>query len=167
MFRYASFVLLGLLPLCGCSTSNSMDYDKVDLVKVSGNVMLDGVPLPKAVIVFEDPETGSVAFARTDSAGNYTLQFDSEVDGVTRGAKVVRISTTMKILGLRGESDDEAGDGEVDGESGETEDGQSTAGIEQVPDCYHSNSALKLEVSSDSTTFNFRLKSDCSVTAPE
>jgi hypothetical protein len=167
MLRFASLLLLASLPLCGCSPGNSMDYDKVDLVRVSGNVMLDGTPLPKAVIVFEDPATGGISFARTDSAGNYTLQFDSEVDGVTVGPRVVRISTAMKILGLRGESDGEAGDGEADGESGDSEDGQPTAGIEQVPDCYHRNSALRLEVRPDSTTFNFRLKSDCSVTAPE
>ena len=69
--------------------TNEIDYSKVNLVSVGGNVMLDGKPLAAAVITFEDPETGTFSFARTDSSGDYTLQFDSQENGVIPGKKVV------------------------------------------------------------------------------
>ena len=130
--------------------------------------MLDGEPLAAAVITFEAPETGTFSFARTDSSGNYTLQFDSEADGVMPGKKVVQVSTVRNVLGLAGEEGEE--EGEPSGEQGES---SSEAGeeqiappgkIEAVPACYNKESKLTVEVTSSATTFNFDLKSDCSTT---
>jgi len=39
-----SWAGLALL-IAGCSATNKIDYGKVDLVSVSGNVLLDGNPL--------------------------------------------------------------------------------------------------------------------------
>ena len=142
--------------LAGCSATNSVDYSKVNLAQVSGIVTMDGLPLVGAVITFEDPTTGSLSFARTNASGKYTLQFDSDVDGVTQGKKTVRLSTVRSMLGLRGE------------EGGEEGGEQSTEGSrekkqELVPDCYNKDSKLTVEVTG-SANFSFDLKSDCSTT---
>ncbi len=146
--------------LAGCSATNSIDYGKVSLVDVSGTVTLDGQPLAAAVITFEDPSTGNFSFARTDASGQYTLQFDSEKDGVTPGRKVVRLSTTRSILGLRGEEGEETGESPSEGSAKPAERKQ-----ELVPDCYNTTSKLNVEITTESGTVDFDLKSDCSTTS--
>ena len=149
-----------LVLLAGCSATNSIDYGKVSLVDVSGTVTLDGQPLAAAVITFEDPSTGNFSFARTDASGQYTLQFDSEKDGVTPGNKVVRLSTTRSILGLRGEEGEETGESPSEGSA-------KPAGRQQelVPDCYNAKSKLNVEITAASGTVDFDLKSDCSTSS--
>jgi len=152
--RTAFFALFASC-LCGCSATNSIDYGKVKLAQVSGTVSIDGQPLAGTVITFEDPANGNFSFARTDSSGKYTLQFDSDVDGVTHGKKIVRLSTTRNILGLRGEESRE--EGEQPSENGEK------PSKEAIPDCYNKDSKLTVEVTG-SAEISFDLKSDCSTT---
>ncbi|MCA9034060.1 MAG: carboxypeptidase regulatory-like domain-containing protein [Planctomycetaceae bacterium] len=150
------------ITLTGCSTAPQMDYSKAKLVSVSGTVTLDGEPLPNAVVTFESVVDGTFSFAQTNSSGKYTLQFDSQMSGVTPGQKKVAFSTTRKILGLN--SDDESGgEGEGSGE-GEVESATPTPNVELVPDCYNKDSKIQVEVTASTTTFNFDLKSDCSTT---
>lgn len=152
LFRLiASSLLLGAV--VGCNTSPQMRYDSVQLVEASGTVTLDGKPLPNAVVTFESPETGQFAYGMTDSDGYYTLQFDSAVDGVTPGRKIVRISTTRKILGLN--SEEEAGEGGGEGE------GAAAAAPEKelVPAKYNKSSELTVEVTPDQTEYDFELSS--------
>ena len=156
-----AFTLVPFTGLSGCSATNDIDYGSVDLVSVSGTVALDGKPLEGAVITFEDPEKGTFSFARTDSSGEYTLQFDSQMDGVIAGKKVVQISTTRNVLGLKGEEGVE--EGETSSEGGEAP----KATQEAVPACYNKESKLAVEVTSSTTTFDFDLKSDCSTTGPK
>lgn len=146
-------VLFALPFLSGCSTAPSANYDSIDLVQVSGDVQLDGQPLPDAVVTFE-AEDGQFSYGLTDGSGHYTLQFDSEVDGVRPGKKTVRISTTRKILGLN--SEDEAGEAPSDEET--PADDAPTA--ERVPAQYNSESTLVADVTPDRTTFDFDLKSN-------
>jgi hypothetical protein len=110
------------------------------------------------VVTFENEETGTMSFARTNSSGVYTLQFDSDKDGVTPGKKRVRFSTVRTILGLRGEEGEEVGEASTEGS------GEQGAKQELVPECYNGKSTLTVEVTPDSTTFDFDLKSDCSTT---
>lgn len=148
--------LFSLTWLSGCSATNDIDYGSVDLVSVSGTVTLDGKPLAGAVVTFEDPEKGTFSFARTNSSGGYTLQFDSQMDGVIPGKKVVQFSTTRNVLGLKGE------EGEEEGESS-TEEGEAPEGTtEAVPACYNKESKLAVEVTASTNSFDFDLKSDCS-----
>jgi hypothetical protein len=158
-------MLLPLTACClffsGCSATNSIDYGKVTLVDVSGTVTMDGEPLVGAVVTFENQETGTMSFARTDSSGRYTLQFDSEKDGVTPGKKLVRFSTTRTILGLKGE------EGEEEGEASSEKSEGSEKRKEQVPECYNGKSELTVEVTPESSTINFSLKSDCSSTGAD
>ena len=169
--QHRLIVTIALLLAIGCSATNEIEYGKVNLVSVSGNVMLDGKPLAAAVITFEDPETGTFSFARTDSSGDYTLQFDSQENGVIPGKKVVEVSTVRNVLGLAGEDGDEEGEPPSEGvessseeaESGD-ESGAQPGKSEAVPACYNKDSKLTIEVSSSTRTFNFDLKSDCSTT---
>jgi len=157
-----------LLLTAGCSPTNEIDYSQVNLVSVGGNVMLDGKPLAAAVITFEDPDTGTFSFARTDSSGDYTLQFDSQENGVIPGKKVVEISTVRNVLGLAGEDGEEegkppSGEGESSSEEGDEPIAQ-PGKSEAVPACYNQESKLTVEVTTSTRTFNFDLKSDCSTT---
>jgi hypothetical protein len=155
---------LALAVFIGCSATNQMDYGSVELVSVSGTVTLDGKPLAGAVITFDNTENGTFSFARTDSSGGYTLQFDSEKNGVLAGKKTVQISTTRTVLGLAGEEDEEEGDG-GEAEPGESEESAPTEKKEElVPACYNKESKLTVEVTDSTSTFNFDLKSDCSTT---
>ncbi|MFM8477451.1 MAG: hypothetical protein ACKOEO_16845, partial [Planctomycetaceae bacterium] len=58
---------------------------------------------------------------------------------------------------LRGE------DGAEEGEAS-TEGAQADRKQEQVPECYNGKSTLTVEITPDSTTVDFDLKSDCSTT---
>lgn len=156
-----AFALTAFTWLSGCSATNDIDYGSVDLVSVGGTVAIDGEPLAGAVITFEDPEKGTYSFARTDSGGEYTLQFDSQMDGVIPGKKTVQISTTRNVLGLKGE------EGVEEGESSSEEGDAPKAAEEAVPACYNKESKLTVEVTSSTTTFDFDLKSDCSTTGPK
>ncbi len=140
----------------GCGVTPQTDYGKLGLVDVSGLITLDGRALPYAVVTFENPETGQFSYGQTDESGSYTLQLDSEMNGVVPGEKLVRISTTRKILGLNvgeGESNEE-GEEEGDGDPGESD-----SSIELVPEKYNKNSELKVTVSDSKTEFNFDLLS--------
>ena len=146
-------MLTALASTCvGCSTEPTTDYSKVELVSAGGTVTLDGSPVAAAVVTFEAVDTGTFSFALTDDQGRYQLQFDSVKSGVVPWPKIVQISTTRKLLGLN--TSDEIGD-DADSES---------SAVEKIPDCYNKNSKLKVEVQSDSRTFNFELKTDCSTT---
>lgn len=149
-----------LFTFAGCSTVPSTDYSSVGLVNVSGKVMLDGTPLEAAVVTFEDAQTGQFSYGQTDSNGYYSLQLDSEMEGVMPGQKIVRISTSKKILGLNVTEDDSSGE-EVDGEMEADGKGKGAVGLstEIVPDKYNKKSELTADVSSSSSTFDFDLKS--------
>lgn len=151
--RYRSLVvaLLGLC-LAGCSTKPRMNYGNVTLVKASGTVKLNGQPLPNAVVTFE-AEDGQFSYAMTDSSGYYQLQFDSVMAGVRPGRKLVRISTTRKILGLNDSTE------EGDGPNVETAQASAPAKVELVPDKYNSQSQLNVEVTESQTRFDFELAS--------
>lgn len=147
--RPAAFALFAGLSLAGCepSTYANVDYGKAGLVDVTGTVTLDRHPLPNAVISFDAPD-GQFSFAQTDSQGKYELQFDSQMHGVTPGEKVVRITTTRRILGLNVE--EEASDQEA----------AADAKLEKVPAKYNKESELKATVApGEDQTFNFDLKS--------
>ncbi len=153
------FFLCGCLAavmFAGCNTSPQMNYDSVNLVQVSGTVLLDGKPLPHAVVVFESSK-GQFSAGVTNASGRYTLRFDSQVSGVTPGEKTVRISTARKITGVNTEDGaEEAPAGEGSEESGES----AKPSQELVPEKYNKESELKRTVKPDeSQTFDFDLKS--------
>jgi hypothetical protein len=142
--------------------------------------MLDGNPVPYAVVTFESVDTGAFSGGVADENGNYELRFDVNKMGVPPGKKLVQIGTARKILGISSDSeagdaaaeeegDGESGDGETgDGETGDGETGddlrEQVSRVEAVPECYHKDSKLFVTVEGSSSVFNFDLKSDCSTT---
>ena len=150
----ATFAVALLLLVSGCSTAPSADYSKLDLVNVTGKINLDGTPLVGAVITFEDPETSQFSYGQSDASGRYYLRLDTNKDGVVRGKKVVRISTTRKILGLN-DSEEEDEEVEADGKGAEVP----TKAMELVPERYNKKSELEADVSASATEFNFDLSS--------
>jgi hypothetical protein len=148
LVRLAFGMMIAALFTIGCGKPKA-DYSLVDLVAGRGTVTLDGQPLAGAVVIFEDLTDGTFSYGMTDAAGQYVLQFDSEMRGVKTGKKVVRISTTRKLVGLNAKPGQE--------EEGEEVSASAVAGVEQVPDRYHQNSELTVEVTSESGDFNFDL----------
>ena len=144
-------LVLALAMMSGCESKPKAAYGSLGLVSVNGQVMLNGQPLAKAVITFDDVQDGTFSYGQTDSGGNYTLQLDSDMRGVKPGKKIVRISTTRKILGLN--SSEEGGESSLDGDAVKPE-----AAKERVPDKYYKNSELTADVSSSKRTFHFDLR---------
>lgn len=139
--RWTMALSLGLLVGCGGPVA---DYSQVELVQGAGQITLDEKPLAGAVVTFEDPTDDTCAYALTDASGHYTLQFDSEMKGVKTGKKIVRISTTRKILGLNCKA-------------GQEEDRRPDRQGEKVPDRYNRKSELRVEVMQSSGPFDFAL----------
>ena len=143
-------VISGMVFLLGCGAP-ATDYSMVDLVKGYGKVTLDGNALADAVVIFEDATDETISYAKTDSGGNYKLQFDSDMAGVKTGKKIVRISTTRKLLGLSSEP----GEGESDGDPDDVK----SKPVELVPDKYNKDSELVVEVVRGKTQYDFDLVS--------
>ncbi len=150
----AGLICLLVVLMCGCSTVPQSDYGAVELISAGGTVTLDGEPLADAVVTF-DAEDGQFAYGLTDDSGRYQLHFDSVKMGVTPGKKIIRISTTRKILGLNTEEDGGGGaEAATEGAAAEK-----LTHKEEVPDKYNRHSELKEEVTPDKTTYDFDLKS--------
>ncbi len=76
----------------GCS-SKKVQYGDIDLIKVSGTVLLDKKPLPDAQILFYDVKK-CYSYGVTNAEGKYSLKFNSKIDGTCPGQKKVEIWTT-------------------------------------------------------------------------
>lgn len=139
-------ILPWLIPLllAGCTADDG--YAELGLVEVTGEVTLDGSPLPGARVVFES-EGGGGSEGVTDSAGKFRLRYDSEHPGCTPGLKAVRI--TLAGAGNEGADPDVAEPGSAEGESAQ----------ETIPAIYNRRSGLKADVSATQREFKFGLKS--------
>lgn len=93
-----------------------------------------------------------MSYGMTDASGRYTLQFDSEMEGVKVGKKTVRISTTRKLLGLTSAAGQEDSDGDPE-EAAPTDN-------ERVPERYHRQSELSVEVLPGLLRYDFALESN-------
>lgn len=154
MQRWAisSFLMMAFAITSGCESKPKGVYGTLGLVSVSGRVTLDGQPLANAVITFDDAQDGTFSYGQTDSSGNYKLRLDSDMMGVKPGKKIVRISTTRKILGLN--SSEEGGESSSEGGTAKPESAK-----ELVPDKYYKKSELTADVTASNKTFNFELTS--------
>ena len=102
--------------------------------EVTGQVTLEGKPLPGVAVRFED-ERGSATIARTDQNGNYVLQYTVHQKGAPVGKHKVTIFTPAP----------------------ETEGTGERAKAELVPAKYHRDSTLIEEVKPGKQTINFAL----------
>lgn len=131
------FACLALMIASGCSQDG---YAELGLVPVSGTVALDGQPLANAKVVFESDDKRT-AIGTTDSAGKYSLMYDSQTPGTTPGPKTVRITLA-----------------DVEVEGGGTAEGAAAA-KESIPPRYNKQSELKADVAAGKTQFDFQLTS--------
>jgi len=106
--------------------------------KVYGKVTLDGNPLPDAGVDFQ-PEAGRPSAARTDSNGDYTLEYSLDHAGAVEGLHTVRITTG--------------------GERPDPATGEMKRFPELLPARYNVNSELKQEIKAGSNEINFDLQS--------
>jgi hypothetical protein len=82
----AAFGVVALL--AGCSESGP------ELLQARGTVTLDGKPVPNALVTFAPKDgTGSPSNGLTDAAGQYTLRFNRDREGVLPGTHRVTIET--------------------------------------------------------------------------
>ena len=121
-------VFLGMCTLSGCGGPQ--------FGFVSGQVTLDGKPLPDISVRFED-EGGSAAIARTDKAGKYEMRYTVDHMGAPVGKHKVTIFTPAPLSDGTGER----------------------ALPEIVPAKYNSKSTLTQDVKSGSQVCNFELTS--------
>lgn len=144
--RIGCLTLLTLLCV-GCESKPRANYASLNLVNATGTITLDGQALAGAVVSFDDPADGTFSYGLTDASGRYRLQIDSDMRGVKPGGKVVRVSTTRKILGLNTKED-----GADPGTPAEPN-------AERVPERFNKKSKLLVEVTPGKTTYDFDLKS--------
>ena len=139
-------VLLLAFAAVGCDSRPRADYGSVGLASVSGTVTMDGEPLEGAVVRFRHTDNPMrYAYGRTDAAGRYSLNFNSEASGALPGPKTVTISTAA------------TGPEVVGG-----------GGPERVPARYNRDSELLEMVDpGGSHTFDFALTSDGEIAEPD
>jgi hypothetical protein len=117
--------------LLGCSQESGPP-----LGKVSGTVMLDGVPVEGAGLEFIG-DAGGVAYGRTDRSGKYYMSFGANRTGALVGRNLVRITAGDKIT---------IGDKKYEGR-------------EVFPKKYNEKSALYIDVVSGGNRFDFKCES--------
>jgi len=122
-----------LVAAAGCGGSSGPATETVH-----GKVTLDGNPLPDAGVEFV-PDAGRPSAARTDSNGEYRLEYSLDQAGALQGQHTVRITTG-------GERPDPA-----------TEEMKRFP--ELLPPKYNTNSELRREITSGDNEINFELQS--------
>ncbi len=129
---YTSLVcatLMGLISFAGCGGN-------ADLAAVTGQVTLDGKPVPNAFVKFVPKgATGAPSFGKTDQSGNYRMMFSDTAAGAWLGENAVSISTADTGLAP----------------------GMGTP--ELLPSKYNTATTLVETVKSGSNTFDFKLES--------
>lgn len=131
-------LLAGGFP-AGCQSTPTADYSDLRLIEVSGQITLDGIALKGARVEFESTDA-TRSTATTDALGRYRLMFDSRQPGCLPGEKIVRIRMAPAAA-------DE-----------EDPDAAPTSSV-VIPNRYHSDSQLTVQVSAEQRTFDFALTS--------
>ncbi|HEY1065668.1 MAG TPA: carboxypeptidase regulatory-like domain-containing protein [Pirellulales bacterium] len=108
-----------------------------ELAETRGKVLLDGKPLPEAVVEFV-PQKGPPSYGLTDASGVYRLQFNTSRTGVLPGPSKVRISTARSLTDPSGKEIEIT---------------------EKLPPKYNYESEEVREVKLGSNEINFELKS--------
>lgn len=137
-----SFLLLaGVVLVMGCGGDSNVG-------SVSGTVTLDGSPVSDALVSFSPKRNGgSPSAGKTDSGGQYTLQYTRSAAGAEIGEHDVKISTYQSA--------------NPDAEP------PRTAVAETIPMKYNYKSELTREVKPGRNTIDFELKKDGPVVQPD
>jgi hypothetical protein len=90
-----AFVIGSLAPMVGCGGGSDFA-----VAPVSGQVTLDGQPLPKAIVTFVPTEGGAErpsSVGETDSQGNFTLWTTTGEVGAIPGTHKVMIALASEV----------------------------------------------------------------------
>ena len=88
--RLSLMILACLLPVvCGCAGDGG---DQPELATVSGQVTLDGKPLPNVILTFKPIGEGRSSSGVADEDGNYTLQYTANADGAMIATHRVKVA---------------------------------------------------------------------------
>jgi len=131
--------IVSSLLLCGCFVSSlgcGGHDDRPETGRVTGVVLLDGAPLPKAQVMFF-PDTGRMSQGETDEGGAYELIYLRDVPGAKVGHHKVQITTSMRHIG---------------------DDGPPTTSPERVPRKYNVDSELEVTVVAGDNSIDFELE---------
>ena len=137
MLRILSLCLLNCftcLIMSGCGNAGP------ELATVTGNVTLDGKPVPDARVDFS-PQEGRASVGTTNAEGVYELQYSLEKEGAVIGSHNVKITTECATTGGEGNEPLVPGSKEL------------------LPSVYNSNSQLTAEVTSGENVIDFSLQS--------
>ncbi|MFG0334352.1 MAG: hypothetical protein ACF8TS_13390 [Maioricimonas sp. JB049] len=140
LWRQLGVAVLCPILLVGCGGGGGGP----ELVDVYGTVTMNNEPLEGATVQFA-PEDGAgegrrLVAGRTDSGGQYSLQYSPSREGAVPGRYRVSITTYREL--------------EVD------EEGMDVPGSpETVPDVYNVNTTLTADVSAENPEHNFELDS--------
>ncbi|MDB4679595.1 hypothetical protein OAE80_01285 [Planctomycetaceae bacterium] len=145
-FNNMLLVCLISIPL-GCGEGVS-DYDGPKRVAVSGEVMLDGEPVPSGMITFIAEDSSQRSVTAGIGGGNYNIP---EGSGPNLGAYKVKISSPQP-------STDAPTDEEADYDA-RAEDEESNF-TETIPANYNADTELTVEIKAGANTHNFDLDSE-------
>ncbi len=140
-FRLTILGVFSLILVAGCGRAPD------NVGRVSGKVTLDGQPLPNATVVFSPKTAGSQSLAVTDTNGEYSLLYSSQVRGAEPGEHRVAVSTFTE--------------GDPDGDS------PVAKVAERVPFKYNLRSELTANVDRGDNVVNFELNSNSPVVQPD
>jgi hypothetical protein len=89
--------------LCGCSGDAGVGgADQVPVHEVSGQITLNGAPVPGAQVSFSPKDGQPPALGRTDTDGRYTLTTYEAGDGAAAGSFVVLVTKSGAGAGSSG-----------------------------------------------------------------
>jgi hypothetical protein len=132
MRRLIALLMLALPPVLGCGGG----YENV--AEVTGQVTMDGRPLPNVKVAFQPSAGGRGSSGVTDAEGRYTLQYVTDQEGALIG------SHSVYITGARGGGA---------GQSGPTV---------PIPAVYNMQTTLTAEVVAGENQIDFALDSSAS-----
>jgi len=163
MSHFGMVLVLGCF--AGCSVTSSPNYGALGLVNVSGKVTLDEKPLSGVEVQLQDPETLIYSYGLTDSAGRFSLMFDSRTPGIIPGKKCLRIFAKQKHESQIARDNQEMQEGDQPQRT--ISEGSAKAGASSeksdaiIPDCYGAGSKELLQIERGTSSLSIELKSDC------
>lgn len=152
--RRRVFTGLLLMAAVGCSSGTPTG-------DVSGTVLLDGTPLPNAIVTFTPVAGGRSTIGTTDAAGHYTLAFRGEAGALLGEHKVsITSDSGSQAASVVGEASSDSDAYEQQAMGRGSADYNNATAQELVPAEYNTNTTLSCNVESGDNVFDFDLKSN-------
>jgi hypothetical protein len=129
------------------------------LGRVTGQVTLDGKPLPNVAVTFMPTGEGGTASGVTDANGKYELTHASG-KGAPVGKNMVAVTTVQKAQSTVDFSQIPSDSPEYAKAVADAQSGYNVVIKEPIPEKYNSKTVLQFDVKSGSQVINLELKSN-------